>query len=245
MSDQPSWRHTATLLRDGRVLFTGGTRVRGDVSTRLYDPHSNTWRETGSLHVRRLDATATLLDDGRVLLAGGWYFKEGRPAAYLSFAEVYDPAVGVWQPTGPMIMGRAHHTATLLADGTVLVVGGGAFTSYCPCGTSSYSELFDPATGGWNLSSPMTVPRVNHSATLLRTGAVLITGGSDAAGHPVEAAEMFMPALQSPSPTASAPVLFAVVGSAVVTAAAVGLALATIVVRRRRRLSMARMPRPV
>src|SRR5438552_16054323 len=62
--------------------------------------------------------TATLLPSGQVLVAGGY---SGSNA--LS-AELYDPATGVWTPTGSLPVGRWDYTATLLPNGQVLVAGG-------------------------------------------------------------------------------------------------------------------------
>jgi Galactose oxidase, central domain/Kelch motif len=63
------YRHTMTLLSDGRVLVAGG----GDSgqSAEIYTPASGTWAPTGSLTTFRSLHTATLLTDGRVLAAGG------------------------------------------------------------------------------------------------------------------------------------------------------------------------------
>ena len=63
-----------------------------------------------------------------------------------------------------MLWPRAYHTATLLADGRVLLAGGfgGRY------GTLNTAELFDPATGGLSQAAPMVAARRGHSATLLR-----------------------------------------------------------------------------
>jgi hypothetical protein len=84
----------------------------------------------------RLGHTATVLADGRVLVAGGEAAQgvlvptfPGVPAgisARSRAAELYDPLLGVWTPTGAMGTRRASHTATLLTDGRVLVAGGHA-----------------------------------------------------------------------------------------------------------------------
>ena len=65
-----------------------------------------------------------------------------RPPTPLSrSAELYDPAKGTFVATGSMSVGRAFHSATLLADGRVLIAGGhGALAM-------SSTEIFDPATG--------------------------------------------------------------------------------------------------
>lgn len=58
--------HTATLLRDGKVMVTGGG-VAGEIATaELYDPVSGTWKATGSLRLARAFHTATLLPNGKV-----------------------------------------------------------------------------------------------------------------------------------------------------------------------------------
>ena len=69
--------------------------------------------------------TATLLADGRVLIVGGI----GQRAPDFSDvavveAEIWDPAMGSFSSAGPDAAGRALHTATLLSDGRVLIVGG-------------------------------------------------------------------------------------------------------------------------
>src|SRR5258708_20586324 len=66
---------TITMLRDGRVLLTGGVRnagFRSELSSaEIYDPGAGTFIATGSMSVAREGHTATMLRDGRVLIAGG------------------------------------------------------------------------------------------------------------------------------------------------------------------------------
>ena len=117
---------TATLLLDGRVLVTGDG---GSTATELYDPDTGAWTATGdTLDLHRLTATATLLPDGRVLLAGGLDNKDDgagdRGGVSVASAELYDPGTGTWTATASMTTGRDGHSATLLADGRVLVAGG-------------------------------------------------------------------------------------------------------------------------
>ena len=118
--------HTATLLRDGRVLVAGGFDVNGDPpnaysSAELYDPGSGTFSPTGSLWVPRAGHTATLLPNGEVLLAGSTDAGGiGSKAGIM--AEIYDPIAGAFSPTEGM--DGPYDTATALADGSVLLTGG-------------------------------------------------------------------------------------------------------------------------
>ena len=84
---------------------------------------------------------------------------------------------------------RAAHTATLLADGRVLVTGG------IRAGEAvvASAELYDPQQRASVPTGEMTSPRVSHTATLLRDGRVLIAGGWGAAGQ-VRTAEVYDPA---------------------------------------------------
>jgi hypothetical protein len=165
--------HTATLLKDGRVLIAGG----GDGTAELFDPASGAFSLTGPPVMGRLNATATLLADGKVLVAGGLGLTAG-PDGFLptlSNAEVFDPATGTFSATGSMTQARWRHTATLLSDGRVLVAGG-YFDHIC---TTASAELFDPGTGTFSSAGIMLTERVQHTATLLKSGEVLMAGGSN------------------------------------------------------------------
>ena len=81
--------------------------------------------------------TATLLQDGKVLVVGGAGTafnldptSAGQSSsAPIATAEVYDPGSGTFSPTGSLAAGRTFHTATLLQDGKVLIVGGSDATN--------------------------------------------------------------------------------------------------------------------
>jgi hypothetical protein len=166
----PRFRHTATLLSNGKVLVAGGS---GDIgvlrSAELYDPMANplVWMETGSMGTGREAHTATLLSNGKVLVASG---NTGTGGALDPTAELYDPTANppAWSSTGNLPIGRYYHTATLLSNGKVLVTGG-----YGSAPLSS-AELY--ANGAWTEISPVSA-RYLHTATLLPNGKVLIAGG--------------------------------------------------------------------
>ncbi|QIK66372.1 hypothetical protein G7072_08375 [Nocardioides sp. HDW12B] len=180
------YEHVATTLQGGRVLVTGGSGIVGDewqdlASSEVYDPtlgDAGTWSTTGSLATPRLSHTATLLGDGTVLVVGGSDGTEG--SGYLKRTETFDPATGLWTNAGPLSVGRAGHTATLMGDGKVLVTGG-----FTDSGTLATSEVYDPATRTWSRTASLSAPRKWHDATALSDGRVLVAGGQSNTGTEV------------------------------------------------------------
>jgi hypothetical protein len=184
----------AVNLNDATVLVAGGmatqsngVKVKSDLAE-LYQMGSHTFVATGSMADARVGHTATLLRDGRVLVVGGADLMDG--IDNLATAELYNPLTGKFTRTGSMAQGRADHTATLLADGRVLIAGGyGGGT--LPLATV---EIYDPSSGTFSQLVSMTVARQNHTSTLLDNGKVLITGGLDDNSHVLASAELYDPA---------------------------------------------------
>lgn len=88
-------------------------------------------------------------------------------------------ADGSWSSGGNMITKRISHTATLLNDGQILVVGGRATSNNSgePSGYLSSSELYNPITNTWSQTANIHISREGHTATKLPNGKVLIVGG--------------------------------------------------------------------
>ena len=168
--------HTATLLSNGKVLVAGGAGSNSTVfykSAELYDPSTGLFSGTAnSMATSRSNHTATLLPNGKVLIAGG--FNGYTTAAKLASAELYDPATGLFSATNSMSKARVSHTATLLPNGKVLIIGG----SNSSDGYLASTELYDPKTGMFSATGSLSVPRSKHTATLLPDGKVLVAGGS-------------------------------------------------------------------
>ena len=103
----------------------------------------------------------------------------------LSGAVIFDPASHSVSDTGSMSTSRSGHTATLLPDGEVLVVGGitwqeawqGQYFTATQEETVGSAERYDPGGGEWTSAASPNVPRIGHTATLLADGRVLVAGG--------------------------------------------------------------------
>lgn len=191
--------HTATVLRDGRVLIAGGLVccvVEGQTvsetvtaSVELYDPATGTFTPTGSLAVARGLHQATLLPDGRVLVSGGFALTTSADTAGTRRAEIYDPATGTFGPAGDLHVGRSLHTAVLLTDGRVLVVGGVADLTDRTAVAST--EIFDSSSNGWNPGPTLQAAWRSSTVTLLGNGKVLVHGGESIAGFPEASTFLF------------------------------------------------------
>lgn len=101
-----------------------------------------------------------------------------------------------WTLTGSLSSGRTLPTATLLANGKVLVAGGQNIGT--PSAVFATCELYDPATGTWSATGSMATGRANHVAVRLPNGKVLVTGGYalDQQGR-LKSAELYDPATGS------------------------------------------------
>ncbi|HET8732539.1 MAG TPA: putative Ig domain-containing protein, partial [Anaeromyxobacteraceae bacterium] len=91
--------------------------------------------------------------------------------------------------TGSMTAAREAHSATLLANGKVLVAGGSDGGR-----TLSSAELFDPATGTFTATGSMAVARQQHQAIRLSDGKVLVVGGFANGTGTLASAEVYDPA---------------------------------------------------
>lgn len=161
-----------------------------------------TFSSAPALNDPRTQPTATTLTDGRVLVTGG---SDG--SAIYKTSEIFDPLANAWTtiaaPAGMMTFNgvdtaRQLHTATLLADGRVLIAGGlgvERLNGQAPAVEAITSAfIFDPVQNAFLPAGAMPTGRMWHSATLLGNNRVLVAGGMDAQLATVRTAAVFNPA---------------------------------------------------
>ncbi|HET9388324.1 MAG TPA: kelch repeat-containing protein [Steroidobacteraceae bacterium] len=168
---------TATLLANGKVLAAGGLTNDAPgwvASAELYDPTADTWSTASSMPAPRWGHTATLLQNGQVLIAGGASASSapGSQVVIVTSTELYHPDTNTWTAGANLLSQRVQHTATLLPNGKVLVVGG------LQEGPGTAAEIYDPIANNWTPAADLPfAPVFGHTATLLANGKVLVAGG--------------------------------------------------------------------
>jgi len=163
----PRVAHTATLLRDGRVLIVGGRGDELNAVAEIYDPQTRHFTDTGRLITARYKHTAGLLPDGRVLVAGG--SDERDWSGNLTSAEIYDPKTSKFTAASSMRDSRFKlpEEAVALESGKLLIAGG-----------SKTVEVFDPAASRFAAASgELSGPWHFMTETRLGDGRVLLAGG--------------------------------------------------------------------
>jgi len=172
--------HTATLLKDGTVLVTGGVTAGGvTASAEMIDASAGLALALPEMSFARSGHAAILLSNGKVLVTGGSDWLTG----IWSQAELYDPATREWYPAGTMLRERVFLSMHLLANGSVLAIGGD---------TVGTSELYDPTTNSWSHEGKMSSERFNFGSTALGDGRIMAAGGLSA-NNPLASAEIFDP----------------------------------------------------
>jgi hypothetical protein len=182
----------------GHVLIAGGSDQNGApiASAELYDPTAGTFSCIGGstsgacnsvMSAGRAGASATVLNDGRILFAGG--ISGSAAAGYTSIgsAEIYDPVENKFAATGNMITARAGHSAVLLNNGDVMMIGGAtgsvgggtstselqlAFDSEVNGAMLNSTEIFDPTTGTFAPGGALSESRAVISAIVVQQGTV-------------------------------------------------------------------------
>ena len=149
-----------------------------------------------SIHDNQPAAQPSIAVKAGVLLTGGIgmvHAPTGESPAVLDWAEIFNTNKRLFLPVGQMTTRRNRHTAVLMPDGQVLILGGvdavlipmiPFFGPAMPWVLSS-TEVFDPVAGRFGVSASMHAARDEPTATLLSNGKVLIVGGG------IDAAELY------------------------------------------------------
>jgi hypothetical protein len=160
-----SVHQVATVLADGRVFIAGGQEDLPGHAT-IFDPAMDEFHLTSAIPCgdRTID-TVTTLDDGRVLLTCIRFTWGTEPKDRM--AVLFDPVTATFSETGPPVLDHLTDTATLLADGRVLLVGRRD-------AVGDQVELYDPATG--TFTAVRSAVPVGGQAIGLDDGRALVVG---------------------------------------------------------------------
>ena len=185
----PRYGASDAPLAGGKVLIAGGFDTANLATAEIYNAATGTFTATANnLSVARGFATTTTLPNGKILIANGGDYNDGGAAT--TAADLFDPASGLFSATGSTHDARHGSTATLLANGKVLIAGG--IMNNVQTRLAS-AELYDPATGTFAYTGSMHVARDYHNAALLQNGKVLIAGGGDGSGTSLNSSELYDP----------------------------------------------------
>jgi hypothetical protein len=185
--------HGASSLAIGKILFTGGYGYDVCITTEFYYPSTGKWTEGTYMKDCRWYHTSSVLKNGKVLVAGGYVAEpeHGKNVKdTVDGTELFDPATGGWTSTGNLNQQRYSHTASVLPNGKVLVVGG------LDMDFLNSAELYNPSTGNWSITDSMHWKRIWHTATTLGNGKVLVTGGSNDVESILKTVELYDPSTE-------------------------------------------------
>lgn len=173
------YEHASAVINNNKVVLIGG-RVSGlylyaTDTIEIFNAASKHWSDGPNYPVPVTGHTATTLTDGKVLIIGGMSFSPtdntAQTAVYL-----YDPDANTLTQKASMATAHVYHSATLLNDGKVLVIGGRA--SAGSMNGSTAVEVYDPTADTWTTKTSLGAGKAYHTATLLANGKVFIAGGA-------------------------------------------------------------------
>jgi hypothetical protein len=183
------------LIVAAAAALAGAARLLESPRTPVFGAFASTGTLPSTTQGSRYINAVASLADGRVLAVGMYDSSDPED----TWAYLYDPRTGTWAATGSEPAYRRLATATTLLDGRVLIVGGWRVDTAGTPVLPAEGELFDPKTGTFTATrGTLANPRYSHTATLLKDGRVLITGGAgpdfNAPQVEMASAEIFDPA---------------------------------------------------
>ena len=169
------------LIPNGSVFTIGPSE---DKSFEL-NAAAKTWTQVGGSS-GVVNGSSVMYLPGKVLYTGGAANLNSSTPAQATAATIdLTAATPAWHATQPMAHARIYHTLTMLADGTVLAVGGeptaGQTGSTEVSGGVLPSEIWNPSTQAWSPAAATGATRGYHStAVLMPDGTVLVAGSGHA-----------------------------------------------------------------
>lgn len=165
--------HTATPLSDGTVLVAGGMNNGTALdSAEVYDPNTRAWTRIAPMSQARMRHAAVLTDRGLMVMGGFRGKVQQWPS--LRSVEIYDFAHHAWRTAHSLLYARREHSAAVLGDGSVLVIGGESADTFY-----NIAERWNPADGRWSfVDSRLSYWPAEFSSVSLSDGRVLIAGGT-------------------------------------------------------------------
>jgi len=166
-----------SLMPTGNVLLAAPS-----AQTYQFNPTTNAWSFVAANNFgdRYFAAHVLLPGQEKVLVAGGSPSKLNGGGSATNTAEIIDMSAATpsWSYTGSMTYPRYNENLVLLADGSVLAVGGGG-------GGGQYvnpvlqPELYNPTTGQWTVVASQAIQRTYHSTAMLLPDGRVLSSGSD------------------------------------------------------------------
>jgi hypothetical protein len=173
--------------------------VGADFGARMWDPQGRTWKNipappecAGAAYLH----TATALPNGKVLVAGGLCDVPNQGSTVSPYwthvpLSLWNSGSEAWEPAPALHEARIYHSATLMPDGSVLLIGGESDPALTSSGDPVLASVEQYEGSEVRLLPPLHVARARHTASLLSNGDVLVAGGIDREGHAIDSAELW------------------------------------------------------
>jgi hypothetical protein len=193
----PRFYHTAVTLETGEAMAAGGVSMVDDEGTEMtdsiefLDPETMCWSSRPELVLPLVLAQhcAVTLTNGDVLFMGGMTFMgmfRGGKRIVTDRCFIYNHRTGVFREVSRMKSPRTSHTAILIPNGDIMVIGGYEERRFIYDGKHvtapvSSCEIYTPATDTWTLTTPMPKARARHCCFLVAEGVMIVGGCSSSA----------------------------------------------------------------
>lgn len=186
MTDKRAY-HTADLLNDGKVIVVMGIDQSNFVNQNLYqksievfDPAKQTFTKLSNIDIGVTGHSSVVFTSGDLLITGG----EDNNSYYSNSYLVTNYTA---TPSYDLKFSRTQHTATLMGNGEVVIIGGRGFDG-------ALETIYDNGELYINkkvISNAMSSSRYLHTSTLLDDGRILVVGGLNATNQATNTSDFY------------------------------------------------------